>query len=126
MIRFAAVYFVVGIALGIYMASTSNYTLVPVHAHVNLLGWLSLAVAGILYRLWPEAAATRLAKAHFVLYNAGIPIMSVALFLRLQGVAKTERFLALGAVLLCAGVLSFALNVLINLSGGGSRSEVPP
>jgi hypothetical protein len=114
MIRFAAVYFIVGIALGIYMASTGNHTLMPVHAHVNPLGWLSLAVAAILYRLWPEAAATRLAKAHFVLYNAGFPIMTIALVLFLQGVSKAEPFVALGAVLLGAGVLSFTLNVLIN------------
>jgi hypothetical protein len=52
--------------------------------------------------------------------------MSVALFLFLQGVAKAKPFAALGAVLLGAGVLSFALNVLINLSGGGAHSEVPP
>jgi hypothetical protein len=114
MIRFAAVYFIVGIALGIYMASTGNYTLMPVHAHVNLLGWLSLAVAAVLYRLWPEAAATRLAKAHFALYNAGFPIMTIALVLFLRGVSKAEPFVALGAVLLGAGVLSFTLNVLIN------------
>lgn len=96
------------------MAGTSNYTQMPVHAHINLLGWLSLAVAGILYRLWPEAAATRLAKAHFALYNAGFPIMTIALVLFLQGVAKAEPFVALGAVLLGAGVVAFTLNVLVN------------
>ena len=114
MIRFAAVYFIAGIALGIYMASTSNYTQMPVHAHINLLGWVSLAVGGILYRLWPEAAATRLAKAHFALYNVGFPIMTVALVLLLRGVANAEPFVALGAALVSAGVLSFTLNVLIN------------
>jgi cbb3-type cytochrome oxidase subunit 1 len=41
--------------------------LAPVHAHLNLLGWASLALFGIVYRLYPELAARRLAAVHFAL-----------------------------------------------------------
>jgi hypothetical protein len=122
MIRMSAVYFLAGVALGIYMAATHDHSQMPAHAHILLLGWLSLAVGGILYKLWPEAAVTRLAKAHFALYAAGVPIMMGALIALMSGVPKAEPFTAFGAALVGLGVLSFALNVLINFRASPART----
>ena len=36
-----------------------------VHTHINLVGWASLALFGVIYRLYPELAASRLALVHF-------------------------------------------------------------
>jgi cbb3-type cytochrome oxidase subunit 1 len=47
---------------------------VPVHAHVLLLGWASLALAGVVYHLYPAAAGTRLARWHFWLHNGGLAL----------------------------------------------------
>lgn len=46
LIKISSVYFVIGVLLGMYMSMTENPMLSPVHAHVNLLGWASLALAG--------------------------------------------------------------------------------
>jgi hypothetical protein len=56
---------IVGICLGIYIGVNEDFQLVAVHTHVNLVGWVSLALFGVIYRNYPELAASRLARAHF-------------------------------------------------------------
>jgi hypothetical protein len=46
------------------------FILAPVHAHLLLLGWASLALAGIIYHLYPAAGTTRLARIHFWAHNS--------------------------------------------------------
>jgi hypothetical protein len=118
MIRIAVIYFVLGVGLGIYMAAAHDFTQMPVHAHTNLLGWVGLALGGIVYRLWPRAAQTRLAKAHFVLYNAGLLITLFSLATLLHGSPRAEPIVAFGSTLIGLGVLMFAINVLLNVQAG--------
>ena len=59
--------FILGIGLGIFMAITHNYQLAPVHAHTNLIGFVSLSLFGIVYKVYPELQKRRLARAHFFL-----------------------------------------------------------
>ena len=46
----AAVAALCGMSLGIFMGIRGDFTLVPVHAHINLLGWVSLALYGLYHR----------------------------------------------------------------------------
>lgn len=50
-IKAAVVYLVMGVGLGIYMGASGDHVMVPVHAHLNLLGWASLAPPGWI-RFW--------------------------------------------------------------------------
>ena len=61
------------------MSIAHDYHLSPVHVHINLLGWVSLAVAGIIYTLYPQVATTKLAKIHFWLHNLSLPFMMLGL-----------------------------------------------
>jgi hypothetical protein len=68
-----------GITLGIVMGVREDFQLVAVHAHINLVGWVSLALFGLVYRAYPELAGNRLAPIHFwlsltaaVLFPVGI------------------------------------------------------
>ena len=58
-LKIAVVYLVIGACLGLAMGIKENFVLAPVHAHLLLLGWASLALAGIVYHLYPAAAATK-------------------------------------------------------------------
>ncbi len=58
---------VVGVSMGTYMGIAHDFQLSPVHAHVNLVGWVSLSLFGIVYRLFPDLQAGRLARLHFLL-----------------------------------------------------------
>ena len=46
LIHTAAAFFVVGVSLGMYMGVTHDFRLTHVHAHINLLGWVALGLAG--------------------------------------------------------------------------------
>lgn len=55
LIKISVVYFVIGVCLGMYMSMTESFDFTPVHAHINLLGWLTMAVAGLIYVGFPGA-----------------------------------------------------------------------
>ena len=78
-LKIAVVYLLIGAFLGLGMGIAQNFALVPVHAHVLLLGWASLALAGLVYHLYPAASTTRLARVHFWLHNLGLPVFMVTL-----------------------------------------------
>src|SRR5262249_32044992 len=60
--RISVVLGLVGIGLGIFMGIRQDFSLMPVHAHLNLLGFVVLFLTALYYRAFPEAAVTRLAK----------------------------------------------------------------
>lgn len=118
LIQIAVVYLVVGAVLGMAMGIAGKFTLAPVHAHLLLAGWLSLAMAGVIYHLYPAAGKTRLARAHFWLHNLGLPIFMVALALSLTGSEKLVSLIVVGAGLLLAGLVLFAANILLRVRPG--------
>jgi hypothetical protein len=92
-----------------------RFQFAPVHAHINLLGWASLALAGLIYHHYPVAASTRLAHWHFWLHNLGLPVFMLGLAFRVSGYEEAERVIAVGALLTLVGVQLFALNLVRNL-----------
>lgn len=76
-IKVSVVYFMIGILFGLYMSVFHIFNLATVHVHVNLLGWLSLAIVGILYNLYPHLSQTKAVHTHFWLHNIGLPIMMI-------------------------------------------------
>lgn len=111
LIRLAAIYFMVGVTLGVYMGMTHRFAQIPVHAHINLLGWVSLGLIGAIYHLKPQAAQTMLAKAHFVLHNVGLPVMAGGLYMLLGGNHGAEPIVGIGSLLVAAGVLCVGINL---------------
>lgn len=54
LLKILVVYFMIGILLGPFMSIIHVFTITTVHMHVNLLGWMSLALVGIFYHLHPN------------------------------------------------------------------------
>lgn len=52
LIRLAAIFGFIGTFLGSKMAGNMDYALKPVHAHVLLVGWLSVFAWGIFYKVY--------------------------------------------------------------------------
>ena len=116
-LRLAVVYVLLGVTLGIVMAASHNYTLKPVHAHLNLLGWASMALFGLWYRSAPAAAETRLAKVHFWLHNIGLPIQMITLTMYVNGNSSVEPVLALVSIVVGIGFACFAINLWQHTGG---------
>lgn len=114
-IKLSVLYFVIGVVLGNYMGATMDFGLRSVHAHVNLLGWASLGLAGVIYTLYPLAANSRLAMLHFWLANLSLPVMIIALTLFMRGVTSVGPLLGITSAVMGVAVLLFAANVFRNV-----------
>ena len=114
LLKIAVVYLVVGASLGLAMGISQKFVLAPVHAHLLLLGWASLALAGLVYHLYPAASTTRLARIHFWLHNLGLPVFMVGLGLVLTGSEIGLLATVVAAIAVLVGLFVFAANVLIN------------
>ena len=121
--RFAVLYLLAGVALGIGMAASHNHAFYPVHAHLNLLGWVTMALFGGFYRLWPRAAESRLATLHFWVYAPALLVMMASLAALYAGIKAVEPLLGLSSVLVGVGIVLFAI-VAWKATAGIAR-EVP-
>jgi len=115
LLKIAVVYLVIGGSLGLGMGITQKFALAPVHAHLVLVGWASLALAGLIYHVYPAASTTRLARIHFWLHNLGLPVFMAGLALVLSGNEAVIPVLAAAATVVLVGLFVFAANVLINV-----------
>ncbi|TFW28351.1 cytochrome-c oxidase [Massilia arenosa] len=115
-LKLAVLYLMLGVGLGIAMGASQNFTLRPVHAHVNLLGWTTLALAGLIYSVFPQAGHSKLAKVHFWMMNLAMPVMMVALsIILLTGNQAVVPFLAIAEFVAAGAIIAFAANLFLNL-----------
>ncbi|MGE0594907.1 MAG: hypothetical protein AB7P07_00960 [Hyphomonadaceae bacterium] len=90
----------IGEGLGIYMGISQDFLMVPAHVHLNLLGWSTLGVFGVLHRIYPALGASRLALPQCVLaivMNIAMPA-GLAVLLLTQD-ATLVKFASLGVIL---------------------------
>ena len=103
----AVTYFVIGIGLGVFMGASGNHSLYPVHAHINLVGWASMGLTGLLYRSFPAAARSALAAWHFWLYQLGAPLMLLAVAAIYSGYEKADPVAGAASIIVFVSVLLF-------------------
>ena len=107
----ATCFLIVGILVGLHMSVTQNHAAVGAHAHINLLGWVTMAIFGAFHALNPQGAATRLAKAQYGIYTGGVVVMTPALYLLLTGSPAWEPVVGAASLVVFLGVLMFAVIV---------------
>lgn len=99
-----------GAGLGIKMGTAEDFQLTPVHAHLNLVGWASLALFGLTYRAYPRLAERRLALFHFILSAVGAILLPIGIGI---AVLKGQPALAIiGSLLWFGGVLLYLVQLL--------------
>ena len=117
----ATVLLVCGATLGIVMGAREDFQLVPVHAHLNLAGWASLALFGLTYRSYPQLAATKLARYHFIVSGTASVLLPIGIgFAVLRGQPGLAIF---SSLLWLIGVLMF-LAQLVRLTRGTDEAPV--
>ena len=121
-LKIAVVYLTLGAVLGLWMGITAQFALAPVHAHLVLLGWASMALAGLIYHLYPDASRTRLAQLHFWLHNVGLPVFMVGLASLLTGHEGALPIVAAGASIALLGLVLFTVNVLMNVKSAPTQA----
>jgi hypothetical protein len=114
-LRLAVAFALMGVGLGYWMGMTHQFLLSPVHAHINLLGWVSMFLYGLFYRAMPMAAAGLLPKIHAVLATLGLPLMMIGLTIQLLAIpslmAAVPPLMIAGPTMVVLGMAVFAVIV---------------
>ena len=106
----AAIMLTAGVTLGVVMGIRHDFSLAPVHAHINLVGWASLALFGIVYKLYPEMARSRLAGLHFILAAPAAMLFPAGIAL---SILYDQPMVAIIAALLwLAGTILFLIQIV--------------
>jgi hypothetical protein len=104
----AAVLFVLaGMAWGIQMGVTQDHSAFPAHAHLNLLGWVSLFLFGVYYHLNPSLDKAGAALIQVWIWIVGTIIETIGIRLVIAGHEAAEPTVAVGSLIVFADMLIF-------------------
>jgi nitrite reductase (NO-forming) len=111
----AAAALLAGMGLGLWLAggaagsADSHRALRLAHVHLNMLGWVGLAVVGTQFTLWPTVLRTRMVAGLELAIRWSLPPLAVGLAVAAAGLATQRRAVALAGLALYAAGLSVAL-----------------
>jgi hypothetical protein len=103
-----------GMGIGALMGMQDDYTLMAAHAHLNLLGWVTLALMGGYYR--QNGLNRSLAVWNLMLSTCGALVLPLAHALRATGTESDLAF-KLGATTALLGMAVFLAGVFIDTFG---------
>lgn len=110
----AAVCALIGMGWGIQMSASGNHMLSPAHAHLNLLGWVSLGLFAVYYHLVPGAGATLLARVQAAFAIAGVVVIVPGIVMAIT--QSGEALAKIGSVLTIVSMLLFLVVVITTRS----------
>ena len=106
-------YGIFGFSFGIWVGINERFDQSHLHAHINLIGFASMTLFGLLYHVFPALAESRLAALHFVLYNLGAVVFLAGI--PFAQAHMTVALAAIGSLTVLAGLLVFLTNFLLNV-----------
>lgn len=106
-IRISAIYAVIGAMIGSDMAGREDYELVPGHAHILVVGWLTLFAYGIFYHVFKNISMMKVAKVHAwsSLIGGGLMPLSMIMYYKVENTFTLISFISTASFLLLAMIL---------------------
>lgn len=107
LIRISAVYSLIGAMLGSDLAGRKDYSMVPSHAHILVVGWLTLFAYGIFYYVFKEISMKKTAKLHAwtALLGGGLMPLSMLIYYKNETTFTTILFISTASILLLSIIL---------------------
>jgi predicted cobalt transporter CbtA len=105
--RGAVLMVIAGMIWGIAMGISQDHSTLPAHAHLNLLGWVSLFLFGIYYHLHPAIDHSGLASLQVWIWIAGTIIMTIGVGLVHSGHEIGDPIAAVSSLIVLADTLLF-------------------
>ena len=98
---------IAGMIWGIVMAISRDHSAMPAHAHLNLLGWVSLFLFGIFYHLHPAIDRSKAALVQVTAWIIGTIVLTISVGLIHTGHDAGEPFAIGGSLTVFAAMLLF-------------------
>lgn len=112
LLRFSSIFALIGAVLGSHMAGSGSYMFRPIHAHLLVVGWLSIFSFAIFYKVFQVNVSEKLAATHTWTAIIGVIGLTSGMWLQTLDVAKGLQlsiYIGGGSILL----VSFVLFVLL-------------
>jgi FtsH-binding integral membrane protein len=117
---------IAGMVWGIVMAASGDHSAMPAHAHLNLLGWVSLFLFGIFYHLHPGVDRSRAAIVQVSVWIVATVVLTIGVALIYAGREIGEAVATAGAVMVLADMLLFGWLVVRREHGTKIASPAIP
>ncbi|HEX6593146.1 MAG TPA: hypothetical protein VF095_00975 [Bacillota bacterium] len=117
LLRFSALFALVGAVLGSHMAGSGSYAFKSVHAHILVVGWLTLFAWSVYYKLFRPTNKT-VAKLHVwtaIIGSIGLTVGMWLYYVRpfdLGDAITTIFFIVGGSILLISFILFLLLTFM--------------
>jgi len=105
--RAAVLFVIVGMIWGIAMGISQDHSAMPAHAHLNLLGWVSLFLFGTYYHLHPSLNMNRLAKAQVWIWIAATIVLTIGVALVHSGRPAGDPIAAISSLVVLGDTILF-------------------
>ncbi len=117
--KIAVLFALTGMIIGVGMAASHNHALAPAHAHINLIGWVSLFLIGLFYERRPQLDKSAGARWQVIIYTIGAVVVNGSLAALLLGNAGAEPGAAAGSFVVLGAMAWFAWLVFRNADARG-------
>jgi hypothetical protein len=107
-----------GMGVGALMGIKDDYTLLAAHAHLNLLGWVTLALMGGYYRHSPTRL--RWSFLNLLMSGCGALVLPLAHALRALG-SESDFAFKLGAITALVGMALFLGAVVLDTASAATK-----
>jgi hypothetical protein len=109
--RASLIFILIGIALGMYMGASHNHAAAPAHAHINLIGFVSLFLIGLFYERRDALNRSKLAFWQVFIWTVGSIILNTAVALLYFGNPQFIMLAPVGEMIVAASALAFTVIV---------------
>jgi peptidoglycan/LPS O-acetylase OafA/YrhL len=105
--RAAVLMVLAGMIWGMVMGISQDHSTMPAHAHLNLLGWVSLFLFGIYYRLHPNIDINPLARVQVWIWIVATLVLAVGIALVHSGHGIGDPIAAVSSLVVFVDMILF-------------------
>ena len=105
--RAAVLMVLAGMIWGMVMGISQDHSTMPAHAHLNLLGWVSLFLFGIYYRLHPNIDTTAMARVQVWIWIVATIVLAGGIALVHSGHEIGDAIAALSSLVVFVDMVLF-------------------
>jgi hypothetical protein len=100
----------VGEAFGMWISqSPDRFPLHPAHAHLNLAGWVTLCLYGLVHHAYPQLASAKLAPLQCITAIVGGVLMPPGILVAITSGEQNLALVIVGSLGVMLGTLLFAI-----------------
>lgn len=110
-LRVATLYVIVGVLMVPTAEAIGMHIFTLVHAHLNLLGWVTLGLYGLAHRAWPVLRTSKLAKTQFYFACATPALLAGGFLSEALGVPALAALFFAGWIGALVSMILFAVMV---------------